>query len=431
MQLARYIKICPYPKNPGCRLVYSTKRASSVLLDKSLLADIEEGKLSPADEETLVELGFLAGDPDEERKEMLGYFKEVNRRSKRFNAVVVMNLDCNLACVYCYEEGMKGKRYMSPETAELLITFMEKRLGDGMDVHIDFYGGEPLLSFDLIKEISKRIGSSAKARIRKYSFNLVTNGALLTGERARELASLGMQSARVTLDGPQHIHDVSRPFKTGGGSFSAIMRNVKEASGYTGIQIGGNYTRKTYGAFPGLLNTLLRELPGDRLIMVKFDPVVAANRSGLPDFREGSESINEPWLIEAGIFLRGEILKRGLPTPKIFPAACMVELENDIVVNFDGAIYKCPGFIGRKEFEAGDLTGGIKDFAGAYNMELWKNEECLDCPYLPLCFGGCRYMKFLRDGKIDRVDCRKPYLNAALDSLILQDAEYRRQGRND
>lgn len=431
MKLSRYIKIYPYRENPDYLLFYSTKEASSILLHKSLLDDIEKGSLSPSDKETLAELGFLVEDPNEEKNEMLCFMDNRNNLAKKFNAMVVMNLDCNLSCVYCYEEGLKGKKYMSPETAELLIKFMEKPLSEGKDIHIDFYGGEPLLSFATIKDISRKLRASAEARGLKYSFNFVTNGTLLMGGRVEELAALGMRSAKITLDGPERFHDISRPFKSGTGSFDLIIKNVKDALPFIEIQIGGNFTEETYGVFPELLDHLLHEKLGpEKFLMVKFDPVIKTAGAGLPDFREGSESINEPWVIEASIFLRKEILKRGFNTPKIVPSPCMVELRSDVVIHFDGTIYKCPGFIGRKEFVVGDLRTGVRDYGGSHHLGLWMNEECLDCEYLPLCFGGCRYMKFLRDGNIDGVDCRRPYLDAALESIIIQDIEYRQKAGN-
>jgi len=55
---------------------------------------------------------------------------------------------------------------------------------------------------------------------------------------------------------------------------------------------------------------------------------------------------------------------------------------------------------------------------------IWKNEECAQCAYLPLCFGGCRYMALLRDGKIDKPDCKKDYLDTSLEGLIKQDIKF-------
>jgi len=426
MHFSRYLKIYPYKEQPDYGLFFSTKKASIILLDESILKSIGDGSLSPSDENTLTELGFLVPDTNKEKEEMLGFIDGINEKKNRLNAVVVMNLDCNLGCRYCYEEGMKGKFYMSTETAELLIDFIERNyLSDGKTVHLDFYGGEPLLSLELIKNISKRLKSSAEEKGLSYTFGLVTNGTLLTGKIAEELASHGLQSAKITIDGPQENHDRFRPFKSGTGSFDTIIRNIKETCSLIDIQIGGNYTRENYRDFPRLLDYLLKEeLTPERIYLVKFDPVTKTG-GALPDFREGCESINEPWLFEANIFLREEVMKRGFHTPKILPLTCMIELNNDIVVNFDGTLYKCPGLIGREGFDVGDLKTGIKDYRKSHNLEMWKNQECLHCEYLPLCFGGCRYMKLLRDGKIDGVDCRKPYLDATLEAFIRQEIKYR------
>ncbi len=77
--------------------------------------------------------------------------------------MAVMNLDCNLACTYCYEGKQRGHHYMSTETADLLVKYCEENfLQQGKDLIIDFYGGEPLLSLDLIKSISLRLQAAAE-----------------------------------------------------------------------------------------------------------------------------------------------------------------------------------------------------------------------------------------------------------------------------
>lgn len=428
MQLSRYIKIYPYAEKPGCVLLFSTRRASVILLNEATLKSAREGTLSPGNQEALLRLGFLVPDGHDERQEMLTLFDRANRAGREFSATVVMNLDCNLDCSYCYEGGLKGKRYMTRETADLFIDFAErKHLAEGKSVNIDFYGGEPLLNVDLIKYISGRLKTLVEKRGGEYAFNLVTNGTLLTGELARELTPLGLRKAKVTIDGPRENHDAFRPFTSGAGSFDAIVRNVKAASESVGIQLTGNYTRDNYRDFPRLLDFLLKEgITPDKLALVMFAPVTGTIAEyGLPEYREGCDSTDEPWLIEASLFLRQEILKRGFNTPKIRPSSCMVEFDENMVVGFDGTIYKCPAFIGRKEFAVGDLRTGIQDYRDSHKLDLWKNDACLDCAYLPICFGGCRFLKLLRDGRIDGVDCRKDYLDAALETYIMQDLKLR------
>ena len=151
----------------------------------------------------------------------------------------------------------------------------------------------------------------------------------------------------------------------------------------------------------------------------------AAWEAGLRDFSIGCASPNEPWLVEASIFLRREILVRGFDTPKPKISACMVEFDDDVVINWNGSLYKCPAFMGWDDLCIGTLTEGMHNYVDSHNLNIWKSDECLNCPYLPLCFGGCRYLRRLRTGSIDRVDCRKEYLDAALEEIVKQDLEYR------
>src|SRR4030067_1263537 len=137
MHLSRYLKIYPYREKADYCLFYSTKKTSIILLHESTLRSINDGSVSTSDEDTLSELGFLVPDVDKEKEEMLRFFDKLNDR-KKLNAMLVMNLDCNLGCRYCYEEGIKGKLYMSAETAELLLDFLERHyLSHGKTVHLD------------------------------------------------------------------------------------------------------------------------------------------------------------------------------------------------------------------------------------------------------------------------------------------------------
>jgi uncharacterized protein len=428
MQLSHYTKIYQYEEKPGYLLFYSTKKAATILLRETVYKSIGDGSLPLSDKETLSSLGFLVNDVNEEKKSMLHLLDEINSKNTHFNLIVVMNLDCTLSCLYCFEGAMKGKFYMSQETADLLIDFIKSSFVPGKkSFNIDFYGGEPLLSIELIKYISKRLQDLAKDRNIDYTFTLVTNGTLFTRKIAEELASLGLKGVKITLDGTKENHDRYRPFKSGKGSFDKIVKNIKETCEVIKIGIGGNFNRENYKGFPILLEYLLSErLTPEKISNIKFDPIIKAKGDYFPaDFRDGCESINEPWLVEAGVILREEILKRGFHTPKITPSPCIIDIRDNFVVNFDGSIYKCPGLIGRKGFEIGDLRTGVKDYRGSYNLDLWKRQGCLDCEYLPLCFGGCRYMKLLRDGNIDGVDCKKQYLDATLEAFIKQDIKYR------
>jgi uncharacterized protein len=429
MRLSQYIKIFTPLNNPGHLILYSTRRASILCAPEKTLQQIEEGTLTEADRETLARCGILVPDPEREREEMLNHFDEANRKGKRFSAIVVLNLDCNLACGYCFEEGVRGKREMSGETADLLVEWIDReQIARGRRASIDFYGGEPLLSVDLIRSISARLKESSETNGLPFEFSMVTNGTLLTRPIAQELKGLGLKSVKVTLDGPREVHDLSRPFASGkGSSFDIIIRNILEIADLIELQIGGNFTRSNYREFPRLLDHLLSVgITPEKVQTVVFSQVTGKVGDGaIPDYASACNCTDEEWLWEATLYLREEILRRGFNTPRPGPAGCMVEFANDIVVGVDGAVYKCPVFVGREGFSVGNLKSGMVDDGSVYNPGAWKREECLECAYLPQCFGGCRYMKFLRDGDMGGVECWKGMLDAILERCILQDLKYR------
>jgi uncharacterized protein len=427
MHLSRYLKIYPCRDNPDKLFLYSTKRGAAILVSSTLLVAIDNNTLTQEDRATLTRLGIIVPDLARERQELRETLAEANRLRRSFSATVVLNLDCNLACTYCFEGGLKGKRYMSMATADRLVTMVERdQMAKGRTVELVFYGGEALLSIDLIRDMASRLLKSAQSHRVEFTFAMVTNGTLLTRRTVSELLPLGFTGAKVTLDGPPEIHDRCRPFVSGRGSFATILANMKATCELIRIQVGGNYTRENYREFPRLLDLLLAEgLTPERLDLVKFDPVTKCGGEQLPpEFNDGCASINEPWVMEASVFLRSEILARGFQTPRVRPAPCMIESDHELVVNYDGSLYKCPAFMGWKEMAVGDLASGIGDFSVSHNLNVWKKDECLDCAYLPLCFGGCRLMKLVQEGRIDDVDCRKAYLDATLESLVRQDLHH-------
>lgn len=429
MHPSYYLKTYPCRDNPDQLLLFSTKKASAILLDRETFQAMQKGTLPSSDEAKLEKLKMLVPDRDAEKQAMLSLLDDQNPKNRGLNIISVLNLDCNFSCTYCFEEGVKGNLYMSEATADRLLAFIKDKFRENQDtIVIDFYGGEPLLSLDLIQSISQATKSFAESRNAVYSFTLVTNGSLFTRKAASVLVPLGLKSVKITLDGPAEIHDAYRPFKSGAGSFNTIIKNIKATCDLVKIGIGGNFTEHNYERFALLLDYMEAEgLTPDKVSLVKFDAVVnrPQNDPSPIEFTGGCCSINEPWLLKAEAFLREEILRRGYKTSKPIPMACMIEVTDSYVVNYDGVIYKCPAFIGKKGFAAGDLETGVSDYSEAFKLGMYKNQDCAECVYLPLCFGGCRYMAYVRDGNIDKLDCKKEYFDASLETLLYQDIKYR------
>ena len=105
MQLSNYIKSFPYPEKPGYLLLYSTKKAAVILVPEGSLQKMKKGELTPEEAATLSGLGFLVADPEKEKQEMLDLMEKANKLRMDAHVIVVMNLDCNLACPTCYADS--------------------------------------------------------------------------------------------------------------------------------------------------------------------------------------------------------------------------------------------------------------------------------------------------------------------------------------
>ncbi len=423
-----YLRDYPYTEKPGHRLLFSTKTASKVLVPEKTFQSIEDQTLSPADAALLSRLGMIVESREQERRDVLDFLDKMYTGNTGLDIVVILNLCCNFSCVYCYEGGMKGDFFMSEDTADQLVEFIRNKFTpEKKSLFVSFYGGEPLLSPGLIERLALRLKTLIEDRGGAFGFTLVSNGSLFKRSLAKKLVPLGLKSVKITLDGPAEIHNRYRPFSSGEGSFDTIIGNIQKTWDLVKIAIGGNYDQDTHGQFPLLLDQLAEAgLTPEKICLIRFDPIMKQPEGafGVPDYRGGCMSINDPWVAEAWFGLREEILRRGYSTPGINPTVCMVENPDSHVVNFDGTIYKCPAFIGKKGFETGTLNGDLEDKEDRYRRKIWNNETCRACDYLPLCLGGCRYSMFCRKGKIDGPDCRRNYLDINLERLVKQDIRY-------
>lgn len=430
MDLSSFIKIYHGTGENDLVLIYSTLRGTLLQVSRSVADTLQESGLKGPEQEILVWLGILVPDAEAEKRQVAGYFDWANANARRFTALVTLNQDCSTAGPGCHEDRLGGIEHMSEATAGLLVDkILKKPIAAGREVQLEFRGCESLLSIPLIRRIAGPLREAAVANGTEFSFSLVTDGRLLTRDVVEDLLPLGLAGARVNIDVPADIHSSRQPFVSGPAEHDIILSNIKQIYSLVKVRIMGRFTRENHRRVPELLQLLEQGgITPDMIQMVQFSPVVPGGEAaGSGAFPSGCACGNEPWQMEASLQLRGEILKKGWSTPKPKLADCMVEFENDLVVALDGSLYKCPAFMGRDDMKIGSLAGGIEDYRKSHNLDVWKNGTCLECSYLPLCFGGCRFMQRMRSGAIDGVDCRKEYFDAVLERVVRQDIEFRRK----
>ena len=118
--------------------------------------------------------------------------------------------DCNFRCIYCYEKNSLRKKEMTLEVEEAIIKFIEKTTDTIRNMNISWYGGEPLMRFDIIERLSEKIIKLCNEKNIDYSASIVTNGYLLNKEILKKFEKYKISSVQITLDGPKEIHDKRR-----------------------------------------------------------------------------------------------------------------------------------------------------------------------------------------------------------------------------
>jgi uncharacterized protein len=430
MELTPYLVSFSHPDVPSHVMLFATKTGALIVLPQEDFADLQQGRVDKENIEPLRGMGFLVENIVQERQAISSYLDEINRLNPNLTVAIILGLACNFACRYCFQGEQKGKKAMTDATAEQLVAYIKKRFTPGKKrLQLQLYGGEPLLYRQRIIDLAAQLKPFVESQGGELCIDLVSNGSLLTPQVVDELNRWGLDGVKVTLDGPPDNHNHFRPFKNGAPSFDTIVNNLAKVCDKTKIRLGGNYTSDNFRSFPPILDTLAaRGITPGRLELVNFNIVMQINDTvANNDYHGGCCTINEPWLQEASLHIREEVFKRGYPLGELGPEPCAVEVTDAFSVNYDGSLYKCITIVGHEQFKIGDIWQGIDEgYQATHHLGHWQREEkCRECEYLPLCFGGCRYMAYQRDGSMAKVDCRKPFFKTTLEKMLMQDLKYR------
>lgn len=223
-------------KTKGAKYVYDRSRnCLNVVSDDDYeeFQSISEGKLSAEDSEVLQryqKFGLFQKNNIKKFKHPETDFLEHSVNHRLSYLILQVTQQCNLRCEYCIYSGIyhdtrqHQNKNMSFETAKKAIDFYLQHSDETEELNFGFYGGEPLLRFDLIKQCIEYIESHVNGH--KIRYNMTTNGTLLTEEVGAFLEKYHF-SLSISLDGPKEEHNANRKFRSGEGSFDAIMKNVK------------------------------------------------------------------------------------------------------------------------------------------------------------------------------------------------------------
>ena len=323
--------------------------------------------------------------------------------------------DCNMRCAYCFasggEFGMK-RELMSFETARAAIDFITAASPGRTNIEIDFFGGEPLLNFDVMKRVIDYAKESGRISGKNFRFTLTTNALLLDGYKI-DYINNNIDNLVLSIDGRRTVHDAARARIDGSGTYGEVVANIssaicnREASWY----VRGTYTAKNLDFANDVLH--LADMGFNR---VSIEPVVSPPVPELAFAPRDAAVIAAEYerlawaLYDRDVhgkpidFFHFNIDIEGGPCPARRIKGCGAGYEYAAVTP-DGGIYPCHQFAGAERFRLGDVFNGVQSdsVTGQFKKSsLYSKSECRACWAKFLCGGGCAANAWLYNGDINK-----------------------------
>ncbi len=324
---------------------------------------------------------------------------------------------CNLNCEYCFasQGNYHGDRaIMSAEVGKRALDFLIENSGSRKNLEVDFFGGEPLMNFDVVKEMVAYARSIEKEKGKNFRFTLTTNGILIDDE-VIEFANKEMSNVVLSLDGRKEVHDRYRVDYAGNGSFDKIVpkfQKLVKARGNKNYYMRGTFTHQN----PDFLNDIkvmldlgFTELSMEPVVCAKGDkneltyddlPIVMEQYEKLAELMLQKDKEGKPFT-----FYHYMIDLTGGPCIYKRISGCGSGTEYMAVTPW-GDLYPCHQFVGEEKFKLGDIWNGVTNKAVQDEFmacNVYAHKECKDCWARLYCSGGCAANAYHSTGKVTGV----------------------------
>ena len=324
---------------------------------------------------------------------------------------------CNLNCSYCFASQGKyhgDRAIMSYEVGKQALDFLVENSGARRNLEVDFFGGEPLMNFEVVKQLVAYARSIEKAYGKNFRFTLTTNG-LLIDDDVIDFANRECANVVLSLDGRKEIHDRYRVDYAGNGSFDRIVpkfQKLVEAREGKNYYMRGTFTHANPDFLKDIQQMLdlgFRELSMEPVVCAPGDPA-ELTEGDLPIVLEQYEKLAELMLAEDKkktpfTFYHYMIDLTGGPCIYKRISGCGSGTEYMAVTPW-GDLYPCHQFVGEEKFKLGDIWQGVTNTAMQSEFaacNVYAHPECRDCWARLYCSGGCAANAYHSTGSVTGV----------------------------
>lgn len=323
--------------------------------------------------------------------------------------------DCNLACRYCFaEEGeYQGRRaLMSYEVGKQALDFLIQNSGNRKNLEVDFFGGEPLMNFDVVKKLVAYGREQEQLHNKKFRFTLTTNGILLNDD-IMEFANQEMSNVVLSIDGRREVNDLMRPSRNGKGSYDLIVPKFKklaDSRNQNNYYVRGTFTHNNLDFSEDVKH--LAEMGFKQIsvepVVAKAEEAYAITEEDLPIIFEEYDKL-AAYMIEKkkeGMdfnFFHFMIDLSGGPCVAKRLSGCGSGTEYLAVTPW-GDLYPCHQFVGEEEFLMGNVYEGVKktELRDEFKCcNVYAKDKCRDCFARFYCSGGCAANSYKFHGTIN------------------------------
>lgn len=404
-----YDMIAMYGKEDDDRIIAAIKGKYA---DRSDVTD-SDLKDCLSDIEALVNAGKLFS---EDAYEQLAYDYKNNSNVIKALCLHIAHT-CNLNCSYCFASQGKyhgDRALMTFEVGKQAFDFLIANSGTRKNLEVDFFGGEPLMNFEVVKQLMAYARSIEKEKGKNFRFTLTTNGVLLDDD-VTDFLNREMNNVVLSLDGRKEVHDRFRKDYAGNGSYDRIVPNFQrfvEKRGGKGYYVRGTYTHENTDFTNDILHMAdlgFRELSMEPVVCPPGDPY-ALTEDDLPVLMEQYEKLSLEMLRrekkgEGFTFYHYMLdLKNG---PCIYKriTGCGSGTEYMAVTPW-GELFPCHQFVGDPKYSLGNIWDGVTNKAVQdefRHCNAYARKECKDCWARLYCSGGCAANAYHATGSISGI----------------------------